>query len=56
MIAPRLALVLFGLATAAAVAAVAGPRSGLLILVGLGLGLTLEGLRFGFAGPWRIAA
>lgn len=32
----------------------AGPRSGLLVLVGLGFGLVLEGLRFGFAGPWRM--
>ncbi|MGM0586708.1 MAG: YeeE/YedE family protein [Pseudomonadota bacterium] len=30
-----------------------GPRAGLLLLAGLGLGATLEGLRFGFAGPWR---
>jgi uncharacterized membrane protein YedE/YeeE len=33
--------------------AMAGPRAALLMLVGLGFGLTLEGLRFGFAGPWR---
>ena len=33
--------------------AVAGPRSALLMLTGLGFGLVLEGLRFGFAGPWR---
>lgn len=32
---------------------VAGPRSALLMLTGLGFGLVLEGLRFGFAGPWR---
>ena len=32
----------------------AGPRAGLLVLVGLGFGLVLEGLRFGFAGPWRM--
>lgn len=31
----------------------AGPRSALLMAIGLGFGLTLEGLRFGFAGPWR---
>lgn len=35
------------------VAAMAGPRYGLLLLIGLGLGATLEGLRFGFTGPWR---
>jgi hypothetical protein len=38
----------------AAVFIIAGPRSALLILTGLGLGMTLEGLRFGFAGPWRL--
>lgn len=32
----------------------AGPRAGLLVMVGLGFGLVLEGLRFGFAGPWRM--
>ena len=35
------------------VAALVGARYGLLLLIGLGLGMTLEGLRFGFAGPWR---
>lgn len=33
--------------------AYAGPRASLLIAIGLGFGLVLEGLRFGFAGPWR---
>ncbi len=32
----------------------AGPRAGLLVMVGLGFGLVLEGMRFGFAGPWRM--
>lgn len=32
---------------------IAGPRSALLLAVGLGFGLVLEGFRFGFAGPWR---
>ena len=32
----------------------AGPRAGLLIAIGIGFGLVLEGLRFGFAGPWRM--
>ena len=36
-----------------AVAALAGARYGLMLAVGLGFGLALEGLRFGFAGPWR---
>jgi len=30
-----------------------GPRFGLMMLTGLGFGIVLEGLRFGFAGPWR---
>ncbi len=42
------------LLVALATFALAGPRAGLLVLVGLGLGLVLEGLRFGFAGPWRL--
>lgn len=33
--------------------AAAGLRYGLLLAIGLGFGLVLEGLRFGFAGPWR---
>ena len=33
----------------------AGPRSAFLLMVGLGFGLVLEGFRFGFAGPWRLA-
>ncbi|MBN2760673.1 MAG: YeeE/YedE family protein [Rhodobacteraceae bacterium] len=32
----------------------AGPRAGLLLAIGIGFGLVLEGLRFGFAGPWRL--
>lgn len=31
----------------------AGARFGLMLAIGLGFGLVLEGLRFGFAGPWR---
>ncbi|MCE0505101.1 YeeE/YedE family protein [Roseivivax sp. GX 12232] len=30
-----------------------GLRFGLLLAIGLGFGLVLEGYRFGFAGPWR---
>ncbi|WP_076446316.1 YeeE/YedE family protein [Roseivivax lentus] len=35
------------------VAGYAGGRFGLLLLIGLGFGIVLEGFRFGFAGPWR---
>ncbi|SDE39683.1 YeeE/YedE family protein [Limimaricola pyoseonensis] len=41
------------LIAALALAAFAGARYGALLLVGLGFGIVLEGLRFGFAGPWR---
>lgn len=36
-----------------AVAMLVGLRFGLLLAIGLGFGLVLEGYRFGFAGPWR---
>lgn len=49
----RAALVLLALTVVFLTFATAGPRAALLMLVGLGFGLTLEGLRFGFAGPWR---
>lgn len=49
----RAALVLLALLVVFLTFATAGPRAALLMLVGLGFGLTLEGLRFGFAGPWR---
>ncbi|MGY6568587.1 MAG: YeeE/YedE family protein [Salinarimonas sp.] len=49
----RILLVLAGLAAVLAVAVLAGARYGLLLAVGLGFGIVLEGLRFGFAGPWR---
>ena len=52
-IAPRLLLAAGGVALVVAVAAMAGARYGLLLAVGLGFGIALEGLRFGFAGPWR---
>ncbi len=54
MIAVRAGLVLFALALSLGAAAYAGPRAGMLVLIGLGFGLVLEGLRFGFAGPWRM--
>ena len=46
-------LVLGALAAVLAVALFAGARFGLLLGIGLGFGIALEGLRFGFAGPWR---
>jgi len=54
MIARRTGLVVLGLIVAGAVALAAGPRAGLLVLIGIGYGLVLEGLRLGFAGPWRL--
>jgi uncharacterized membrane protein YedE/YeeE len=50
----RTGLVFLGLLLVLGSFATAGPRAALLMLVGLGLGLVLEGLRFGFAGPWRV--
>lgn len=52
-LAERALLVALALCAAFAIAAATGARFGLLFLIGLGLGATLEGLRFGFAGPWR---
>lgn len=52
----RVGLVAAAVMSAAAIAVFVGPRYALLLLVGIGFGLTLEGLRFGFAGPWRAAA
>lgn len=49
----RAILIALALVAAFAIAAATGARFGLLFLIGLGLGITLEGLRFGFAGPWR---
>lgn len=46
-------LILAAVFVVLAVAALAGARYGLMLAVGLGFGLALEGLRFGFAGPWR---
>ncbi|SDX62908.1 YeeE/YedE family protein [Roseicitreum antarcticum] len=54
MLPTRLGLILLGLIVVLGTAFAAGPRAALLILIGLGFGLTLEGLRFGFAGPWRL--
>ena len=49
----RAALIGAALVLVLMVAMFAGARFGLLLLIGLGFGITLEGLRFGFAGPWR---
>ena len=53
MLSRRAAPVLTALLAVLAVMILAGIRYGLLLAVGLGFGLVLEGLRFGFAGPWR---
>ncbi|MEX2132091.1 MAG: YeeE/YedE family protein, partial [Pseudohongiellaceae bacterium] len=50
----RAGLVLLALFLLFATFSMAGPRSAFLLCIGLGLGLVLEGLRFGFAGPWRV--
>ena len=50
---PRAMMLAFVAALVFAVALLAGPRSGLVLLIGLGFGLTLEGFNFGFTGPWR---
>ncbi|MFU8866146.1 MAG: YeeE/YedE family protein [Rhodobacterales bacterium] len=49
----RATLIGVAIALVLAVSAAAGLRYGLLLLVGLGFGIVLEGFRFGFAGPWR---
>ncbi|RWR14334.1 YeeE/YedE thiosulfate transporter family protein [Paenirhodobacter populi] len=49
----RLALVVGALVLIAALSLFGGLRYGLLLAVGLGIGITFESLRFGFAGPWR---
>ncbi|KAA2315060.1 YeeE/YedE family protein [Pseudooceanicola sediminis] len=50
---PRPLLIAAALVMIAALALFGGARYGLLLAVGLGFGIALEGLRFGFAGPWR---
>ena len=47
----RLGLLAAGLVLVALVSVFAGARYGMLLLIGLGFGVVLEGLRFGFAGP-----
>ena len=53
VMARRGGLLLAALVAVVAVMLLAGARYGLLLAVGLGFGIVLEGLRFGFAGPWR---
>jgi uncharacterized membrane protein YedE/YeeE len=52
-VAPRLLLGAGFLVLAFVLAVFVGARYALLLLIGIGFGMTLEGLRFGFAGPWR---
>lgn len=49
----RATLIGVALVLVLAVSGAAGLRYGLLLLIGLGFGIVLEGFRFGFAGPWR---
>lgn len=49
----RAALIGAALFVIAVVAIFVGARFALMLLIGLGFGVALEGLRFGFAGPWR---
>ncbi|MGY6409996.1 MAG: YeeE/YedE thiosulfate transporter family protein [Alkalilacustris sp.] len=48
----RAGVVAIAVALVLGVFAWAGPRAAFLVAIGLGFGLVLEGLRFGFAGPW----
>ncbi len=49
----RAGLIGAALVVIALVAILVGARFALMLLIGLGFGVALEGLRFGFAGPWR---
>ncbi len=46
-------LFVFAGAAVFATALFVGARYGLMLAIGFGFGIVLEGLRFGFAGPWR---
>ena len=50
----RMALVLTAFGLVVLVSLFAGARFGIVLSIGLGFGIVLEGLRFGFAGPWRM--
>lgn len=52
-LATSVTVIFFAISLCLSVSAIAGLRYGLMIAIGLGFGATLEGLRFGFAGPWR---
>lgn len=54
MLLRRLSVILLLLALTGFAFVMAGARAGFLVMIGLGFGLVLEGLRFGFAGPWRV--
>ncbi|MCE5975144.1 YeeE/YedE family protein [Sinirhodobacter sp. WL0062] len=49
----RSGLLLGALVAVALVALFVGLRYGLMLAIGISFGVALEGLRFGFAGPWR---
>jgi uncharacterized membrane protein YedE/YeeE len=49
----RSGLILAAIVFVAFISLAAGVRFGLMLAIGLGFGIILEGLRFGFAGPWR---
>ena len=49
----RTNLLILLLAVVGMISVFVGARFGLVLALGLALGMTLEGLRFGFAGPWR---
>ncbi|KFE36211.1 YeeE/YedE thiosulfate transporter family protein [Thioclava atlantica] len=49
----RSALVAAALVAIGVLSLFGGARYGLMLAIGLGFGIALEGLRFGFAGPWR---
>ena len=50
----RMALVLTAFGLVVLVSLFAGARFGIVLSIGLGFGIVLEELRFGFAGPWRM--
>jgi uncharacterized membrane protein YedE/YeeE len=54
MLLKRTGLLLAGLLGVLAVVFLAGLQSGLLVLLGIGFGLALQGFRFGFTTGWRV--